>query len=251
MKDRSKYVKLGGFITAGVVLFTLAIYYIGSQQNLFGSTFRISGIFQNVGGLQVGNNVRYSGINVGTVENIEIESDTSVRVDMIVELKVKQFIKTDSKASIGSEGLMGNRVVNIIPGTPGGKEIERGGLILTSKPVDMDEIIINLQKTTENVSVMTEDLSFILKKVKNGEGSIGKLVMDDEMANSLQQTLNNIESGTKGFSQNMEAAKSNILLRGYYKKQEKKKERQKDKKEEEKPLQKIPVKPEGNKSDSK
>src|SRR4051812_28244697 len=112
-KETGYRIRLGIFVSIGVALLIVTIYVIGKKQNLFGTTFKVSGIFHNVSGLQVGSNVRFSGISIGTVENIEIITDSTVRVDMILEEKTRKFIKKDAKASIGSEGLMGNKIVNI------------------------------------------------------------------------------------------------------------------------------------------
>ena len=84
-KKVSHKVRLGIFISLGILIFILAIYFIGEKQQLFRSTFRLSGVFKDVAGLQVGNNVRLSGINVGTIDNISIISDTSVRVIILVD----------------------------------------------------------------------------------------------------------------------------------------------------------------------
>src|SRR5690242_14400411 len=97
-KETGNRIRLGVFVTAGIVLLFIAIYYIGQRQRLFANTFSIRGIFEDVNGLQPGNNVRFAGINVGTVESIEIISDTSVIVTMIIDKPTKKFIKTDSKA---------------------------------------------------------------------------------------------------------------------------------------------------------
>ena len=122
-KKVSHKVRLGIFVSLGILIFILAIYFIGEKQQLFRSTFRLSGVFRDVAGLQVGNNVRLSGINVGTIDNITIISDTSVRVIILVDETTRQFIKKDAVAGIGSEGLMGNKVLVISPGTGGEKTI--------------------------------------------------------------------------------------------------------------------------------
>ena len=104
------------FVTMGMAVFIAGIYFIGEGQQLFRSTFRISGVFKDVAGLQPGNNVRFSGINVGVVDNISIISDSSVRVEILIDDDTRKFIKKDAVASIGSEGLMGNKILIITPG---------------------------------------------------------------------------------------------------------------------------------------
>lgn len=226
--------KLGLFVTIGTVLFILAIYLLGRQKNLFGTNFELNTIVTNVSGLQVGNNVRYSGIKVGTVENIQIMNDTLVRIEMIIDNNVKQFIKKDSKAVIGSEGLMGNKLVDILPGSVNGPQVKSGDLILSAKPIDLNEIMGSLQRTGENIEHITHDFSLIMHNVSHGKGTIGKVLVDSAFAETLHQSLINIEQGTQGFSQNMEALKGNVLFRRHYKKQEEKKQEEQEKRDKEK-----------------
>src|SRR5436853_6084530 len=97
-------IRLGMFIAVGLALFMAAIFIIGKQKNLFNPVFKLSSTFYSVGGLQAGNNVRFSGITIGSVDDIQIINDTSVKVDMLIKKEVQQFIKSDCIASIGSEG---------------------------------------------------------------------------------------------------------------------------------------------------
>ncbi len=233
MKNKAgNSIKLGVFIIAGIILLITGIYFIGQKQRLFSNVFRISGVFNNVSGLQVGNNIRFSGINVGTVENITIISDTSVRVDMIIDEDVQKFIKKDATAIIGSEGLMGNKTVNIAPGTMSEAEIEDQATIQTTKPVDFDEILGQLNTTTQNAAVITDDLSAIIGSIRSGKGTVGKLFMDTTLATDLNQTIKNLRGGTKGFEENMNAAKHSILLRGAFKKKKADEQENKEKQEE-------------------
>lgn len=239
MDKQSGYTwKLGMFVTVGLLLFIIAIYFVGKQKNLFGSTFNITSQFKTVSGLEVGNNVRFSGINIGTVEEIRLINDSSVVVSMIIKDEVREFIKTDARASIGSDGLMGDKVLTISPGVKSTKIIENGGAIASIDGIEMNDIMKSVKKSVDNVGVISSELAIFSHSMNNGNGALARLVRDDKMANSVSNTLNNLESGTKGFSDNMEAAKSNFLFRGYFKKKEKEKEKKqeeiKEKKEERK-----------------
>src|SRR5688572_28278317 len=97
-KDTGNKIRLGAFVTAGIAILIIGIYFIGQRQRLFSSTFKISGIFKDISGLQVGNNVRFSGINVGIIEEIEQITDTTVRVDMMIDVHTQKFIKKNAKA---------------------------------------------------------------------------------------------------------------------------------------------------------
>lgn len=237
MEKQSGYTwKLGMFVTIGLLLFVMAIYFIGKQKNLFGSTFHITSQFKTVSGLEVGNNVRFSGINVGTVEQIQLKNDSTVVVVLVMKEDVRKFIKTDAVASIGSDGLMGDKVLTISPGAKSQKMIEDNGIIASVDGIEMHDIMKSVKKSVDNIGVISDEIAIFSHSMNNGNGALARLVKDDKMANSVSNTLSNLESGTKGFSDNMEAAKSNFLLRGYYKKKEKEKvkkqEEIKEKKEE-------------------
>ncbi|WP_017495568.1 MlaD family protein [Flavobacterium sp. WG21] len=235
MDKQSGYTwKLGMFVAIGLLLFIMAIYFIGKQKNLFGSTFHISSRFKTVSGLEVGNNVRFSGINIGTVEEIRLINDSSVVVVMVIKDDVRKFIKTDARASIGSDGLMGDKVLTISPGIKSQKIIENNGAIASIDGIEMQDIMKSVKKSVDNVGIISDELATFSHSMNNGNGALARLVRDDKMANSVSNTLSNLESGTKGFSDNMEAAKNNFLLRGYFRKKEKEKEKQKEEAKEKK-----------------
>jgi len=214
-KKVSHKVRLGIFISLGILIFILAIYFIGEKQQLFRSTFRLSGVFKDVAGLQVGNNVRLSGINVGTIDNITIISDTSVRVIILVDENTRQFIKKDAVASIGSEGLMGNKVLVISPGTGGKKSIENDDVIATSQPTDIDEIMKSLKTTIDNTAYITGDLAKIATNIESGKGTIGRLMMDKTWRQDIESTIINLKDGSVGFKTFMDKTNQldSILIR--------------------------------------
>lgn len=228
-KNNSSRIKLGIFVIVGLILLTIGIYFIGQKQQLFSNTFRVRCIFKDISGLQVGNNVRFSGINVGVVENIELVADTSVRIDLVINNDVRKFIKKDAKAVIGSDGLMGNKIIVIMPGTSDKQPIANNDLIATSASVNFDDIMQSLKVTTDNAAIITEDLAAIMDNISSGRGTIGKLFMDSAFATNIDQTILNIKQGAGGFKRNMDAASHSILLRGYLKKKEKEKEKEKEK----------------------
>jgi len=223
-KNPGKKIALGLFVIAGLCFFIAAIYYIGKRQQLFNNTFRVSGIFKDVKGLQAGNNVRFSGINVGVVENIAIANDTSVRVDVLINEDTRRFIRKNASAVIGSDGLMGNKILIIMPGTPGEETIENNDYIHTSMPVSIDEILVKLKVTGDNAANITGDLAAIVGNIRSGKGTVGKLFMDSTFAKNLDKTIVNLKQGTSGFNQNMEAAKESFLFKGIFRKKKKKQE---------------------------
>lgn len=228
----SQKIKIGAFTVVGMAVLLLAVFYIGNQKSLFSSTFKVYGTFKNVSGLTVGNNVRFAGINVGVVEAINIVTDSSVRVDLTLNNSVKKFIKTDSKMSIGSDGLMGDKLVVIAPGgITSQTEVSDGKELNSVNPVDVDKIINKLTKVADNAETLTSGLSAIVTKINNGKGSIGRLLNNDKIAKDLEGTVKQAQTTMKGvhattatLNEDLKAAQHNFLLRGFFKKKEKAKQ---------------------------
>jgi len=221
MENIKNNIKLGVFVVIGSLLLLFGIYLIGKKQQLFNTTFVISSVFKDINGLQIGSNVRFAGINVGVVENITIIADTAVQIDLFINKSVKKFIKKDAKAIVGTDGLMGNKIVTLLAGSKNEKEIKENAFILAVVPVSIDEIIINLNVAVQNASLITENLAIITESIAEGKGTVGKLFMDTMMAAELQQTIINIKKGAGGFKDNMDAAGNNVLLRGLFNKKKK------------------------------
>ena len=321
-------IKLGVFVLGGLIFLVLLLYMIGKNRSLFGSTYILKARFENVQGLVAGNNVRFSGIQAGTVKRIKILSDTVIEVTMVIETRMESIIRKNAIVSIGTDGLVGNKVVNIVPaGEPGPLALE-GDILASKKSVNTDEMLQTLNRTNNDIAAiaanlkttvlqinnssalwallndqsipkdlrtsltnirlatgkagnMADDLHDIVMDVKEGKGSVGAILRDtsfaynlneaiqkikmvgeeaDSLANEINKavagirhdindgkgtvnalfkdssmaiklnaSLDNIQKGTDGFNQNMEALKHNFLLRGYFRKQEKQKRKEETK----------------------
>jgi phospholipid/cholesterol/gamma-HCH transport system substrate-binding protein len=214
-------VRLGLFIAGGLALFVIAIFIIGRQKNLFNPVYKLTTTFYNVSGLQVGNNIRFSGINVGTVDNIKIINDSTVQVDMLIRKSVQQFIKTDCEAAIGSAGIIGDRILIITQGSYDAPLAKDGQHIESKEPVEPDAIMASLQVTADNAAIVSFQLGEILIKINSGNGTLGRLIQDSTIANNINQTIVNLRKSSNGLNENMNAAKENFLLRGYFNRKEK------------------------------
>ncbi len=226
MKRDSSYIwKLGMFVILGLGFLVVAIYFIGENKNLFGNTFHLKANFKNVSGLEIGNNVRFSGINVGTVQNIEFVSDSSVVVDFVIKDEVRKYIKTDAMASIGSDGLMGDKVLTISPGTESRQMVKNNDRIQSSKSVEIEDLMKGVKKSVDNAAIITDELAVFATKMNNGNSVLSKLVSDDKLGSSVDKSLKNVEQATSELKEIEAAAKNNFLLRGYFKKKKKAEEK--------------------------
>lgn len=220
--------KTGIFVLISLLLLLGLIILIGKQRILFSHTFLVYANFKNIAGTKEGNFVRFAGINIGTVQTIEIVNDTTVQIALSIDDKVRQYIKTDAVASIGSDGLMGDKLILIAPGKDGSPVAKNGDKLLSVDPLNVDKIMNNLAKIADNATVLTEGLADIVSKVNHGKGSLGRLMNNDNLAIKMENTIAtanetaaSIKATSNTVNENMKAVKSSFLLRGYFKKKEK------------------------------
>lgn len=190
--------RLGLFIVAGLLIFVAAVYYIGNRQNLFGNNPMISSIFKNVNGLQVGNNVRYAGVNVGTVRNISIVNDTTIAVDFLINEKTMRLIRRNSMATITSDGIVGSMIVNLVPGESGDTRMIRAGDTLESiSKIATADMLTTLNTTNENAAMLTADLLKITAAINEGRGTLGALIRDEQMATDIRESMKELRHTTQ------------------------------------------------------
>ena len=196
-KTTAQNIRLGILVVLGTILLVMAAYFIGNRQNLFGNTFTINAVFKNVNGLQKGNNVRYSGIDIGTVNDIKMENDTTIIVNMVIQEKMLRHIRKNAIATIGSDGLVGSMIVNIVPGHGEGIPLADGDQIESYSKIGVKDMMSTLNVTNENAAILTADLLQITETLKNGKGTFGMLLNDTVMAKNLMQTTANLKSMSK------------------------------------------------------
>jgi len=191
-KEIVRNIKLGIFMIAGVLLLVTGLYFIGNNRNMFGKTYKLYAIFTNVGGLQTGNNVRYAGINVGTVNDVRIVNDTTIRVEMLIGADLKTVIRKSAIASIGTDGLMGSKLINIGPGEPNSPLAQGGDELAILPSINMDAMLRTLQRTNENIAVVSANLRDITDNINNGRGTLYTVLMDTTLAHKIHKTVDNI-----------------------------------------------------------
>lgn len=188
-KTAKEKLELGVFVIIGLLIFIVSIYFIGQRQNIFAKTFSISTNFNNVNGLINGNNVRYSGINVGTVKAITMINDSTINVVMVIEEKMINHIKKDAIATIGTDGLVGNMIVNIIPGDGINGLISSGDVIKSYTKIGTSDMLNTLSVTNENAALLTAKLLKIADAMADSKGTFGMLINDTIVSANLKQTV--------------------------------------------------------------
>jgi phospholipid/cholesterol/gamma-HCH transport system substrate-binding protein len=209
-KTTLQKIRLGVFVIFGTFLLVLALYFIGNRQNLFGNNMNLNAKFTNVNGLQLGNNVRYSGINAGTVSRIEMIGQAEIVVEMIIQEKIGKRIKKNAVATIGSDGLVGSMIVNILPQGGDFLPIVSGDTIDTYSKIGADDILTTLNVTNENAALLTSDLLKITTKILEGQGTLGMLINDSILAQDLRKSIYQLRVTSTGASKAMNELNSII-----------------------------------------
>lgn len=183
--------RLGIFIFIGTVFLVLFILLLGNKESLFVSTIKVKTFFNRVEGLRKGAPVRLSGYDIGSVNDINLAQDTTGRVEvsMRIDKSYVKFIRIDSRASIETEGLVGKMLVSITPGSQSKEIISEGGVLQALDPINVAEIFQETSAILANVKNFTKDFADIVFKINTGEGSIGKLVNDDQLYKSVNQVV--------------------------------------------------------------
>jgi len=186
--NNKRAIIVGIFIFLGIAIFIITVLTLGSQHKTFEKSITIEAVFNDVNGLQKGNNIWFSGVKIGTIKKVTLSGNSTVEVSMNIEEHSHQFIRKDAKAKISTDGLIGNKIVVIYGGSMKAPEVETGDVLGVEKLPTTDEMMNTLSKNNDNFLQITTGLKVITKRLVDGEGSIGKLMTDDTLVNNLDAT---------------------------------------------------------------
>jgi phospholipid/cholesterol/gamma-HCH transport system substrate-binding protein len=189
--DRGKKIRLGLFILLGTVVFVAFFYLIGSSSKIFSKSVTLHTIFPSVSGLRAGDHVRFSGIIVGTVSDLQITTDTTVVVDMSVDRKMLRFIRKDSRIEIKPEALIGDKMLVIYSGTSESDHVTEGDFLQPIGSVHLEDVVSQLTGELKKADVMIRNLVEISSKVNNGEGNVGRMLNDSTLVMKMDQSADN------------------------------------------------------------
>jgi len=209
-KEKLSNIKLGLFVIISSFLLIFGIYNIGNKQNIFGSTFTISTVFKDGKGLKTGNNVRYAGINIGSIDDLKLLDDSTVQVVMVLEKDKQAYIKKDAVATIGSDGLVGNMIISISPGKGNLPTVVENDIIPSFTQLSTNDMMGQVGLVLGNVELLTANLLEVTEKINKGQGTMATLLNDESMGEQLKNTLTllnnsaaNIESLSLEFQKGM------------------------------------------------
>jgi phospholipid/cholesterol/gamma-HCH transport system substrate-binding protein len=214
---------VGIFVVGSLAALLIMVLIVAQQEGLFQEYVKYRTIFKNVSGLKTGSEVHLAGVTVGNVLNTSINPDGNIVVTFQVTKQYSDRIRQDATATIGFIGLLGEKSLDLTPGTLGKPAIPPEGLVASVEPLDITQILAqaapslqDLQKVLNNLVSLTQGMSEpnsdfgqiitsfkgIFAKINQGKGSLGKLVNNDELyrdiAGTMQQVRKFIEDVAKG-----------------------------------------------------
>ena len=207
-KERASNIKLGAFVLTGTAVLLLGLYILGSKRDLFSRNMDITATFHEVNGLRRGNNVRYAGIDVGTVKDIEILNDTTLLVHMVLRLSAAEHIRTNAVARIGSDGLMGNKLVSIEPGEGPGEAIADGAQLRVGEALDTDAMLRTLGRSNDNLVAITTDLRELTRRISADNGLL-TLLGDTSLVTDVRMAVHDVRASAgnaRGITESIEEA---------------------------------------------
>jgi MlaD protein/OmpA family protein len=215
----SQKANVGAFLIGGTVLFGIGLFLIGSRQKVFSRGFEIYSDFSSVSGLETGADVRVSGLQAGELLEIQVPREPSeqYRVKMRLDQKVHPLIRQDSIATIQTEGLVGEKFLEIDKGSDGTPECPTGGTISSTEPFDFADLMregrglldttnATLESAGEVADNMNQAMTQFLARDHNGKTG----------ADELNQTVVSAQRAMTNLADDTEAVKHNFLLRGFF-----------------------------------
>ncbi len=184
---------VGVFIFIALVIFIIGVLTLGGQRKTFSNMVEAKAVFKDINGLQEGNNVWYAGVKIGTIRKVKFTPEGQVEVTMGIEESSQQYIRKDVKAKVGTDGLIGNRIIVLTGGTPQAPVIADGDLITADSAMNMEEMMSTLQANNKNLLDITNDFKTVSERLANGQGTIGRLLNDESIATSLEVTLTTLK----------------------------------------------------------
>jgi len=194
--SNKRTVIVGTFIFVGLLFLVAGILMVGNLRNTFKKKMPIVAHFEDVGGLQTGNNVWFSGVKIGTVSNLHFYGTSQVEVTMKIETKAQQYIRKDAKIKLGTDGLIGNKILVIYGGTSNTSEVQEGDTLEVEKTFSSEDMINTLQENNKNLLAITSDFKTISKKIAGGQGTIGKLLEDDSVYENINATTASLQKAS-------------------------------------------------------
>jgi phospholipid/cholesterol/gamma-HCH transport system substrate-binding protein len=184
---------VGLFLAIGLVVFIVGVFTLGNQSKSFSKSIHISAVFDDVSGLKTGNSVWFSGVKVGSISKIHFIGPGQVDVRMSIDETSQQYVHRNAGVHIGSDGLIGNKIIVIDGGSPQAPVVQDGDVLQTEKITSTDDMLKVLQQNNQNLLSITGDFKLLSRKILQGKGTVGTLMADSAVGNQFRNAMSNFE----------------------------------------------------------
>ena len=202
-------VTVGVFIFLGLAFFIAGVLIVGNLRKTFTKSVTIRTVFDDVEGLKIGNNVWFSGVKIGTVRKMRFVNKSQVEVSMNIDEIAQEYIRKDSKAKIGSEGVIGNKLIVLYGGSQSSPPVDDGDMVVSETTYSMESMMTTLQKTNDNLYDISNDFKIVSKQIAGGEGTMGKLLYTDSLYRTIDAAVVSLQRAAAN-AQAMTASLSNF-----------------------------------------
>ncbi len=188
---------VGLFVSAGFMIFVAALFALGTLAEGLTSRTTVTASFGNVSGLKAGDSVWFSGVKVGLVKDVSLGTGSLVDVEMAVDSAAAERIPTDVLATLSSDGLIGNRIVVLDGGTPASAGLEEGQAVKAGKSLSAEQLMAEFQQTNNKLQSVATHLEVVTERIASGEGSVGRMLADDELYDRINGTVADLEGAAR------------------------------------------------------
>lgn len=199
---------VGIFVLVGLIFLIAGILAIGNIKSTFTQKMHVTAIFDNVNGLQTGNNVWFSGVKIGTVRTLNFYGKSQVKVELSIDEEIQEYIRKDAKVKISTDGLIGNKIVEIYGGSSLSEAVAEGDTLGVEKALSTEQMMATFQENNKNVLEITNDLKIISKKLSKGEGTIGKLLTDETVYDNITNSTSSLQKASGKAQQAMSSVEN-------------------------------------------
>ena len=216
-----RYLAVGIFIIAGITLFALGIFLVGSRHEAFSRHVFLYTEFADLDGITKGSKVQVAGMDAGQVDKIDVPNSPNgrFRVQMRVDERFHGLVRIDSVVTVDTEGVVGNTFLTIHPGSPDASIAQADSVLQSKPPVNMSDLLTNglgimndadatvkqvggkLNIALDGVNGAIGNANDLLIGLKEGRGTAGMLLRDEKMADHIRETMSNVQSATSNLKQ--------------------------------------------------
>lgn len=216
----NRYVGVGVFVIVGTVLFFAAVILIGNQHRVFAKHVDFFTEVKDLNGLSKGATVRVAGLDAGEVTDIAVPQSPAAGFRLTIQIadKVRGLVRTDSVATIATEGVVGDKVLLIEPGSPAAPAaapgaalpskgtsdiadlVQKSASLVDNASKTMNVVANKLTTTLDSVTIAVSNTNDVVVGVKQGRGAVGMLLRDETTAAEIKEAIGNVRNASSSLS---------------------------------------------------